>query len=548
MDSGCSFHICHHIEWFENLQKSDGVVLLGNDQECRVIGVGSVRLKMADGSARVFSEVRFIPHIKRNLISLGVLEKKGCSFVSSNGLMKVIKDSKVVMTATRKQSLYYLQAQVVVSGEINAINKSDMDLWHLRLGHVSEAGLKILAKKGVIKTEGSANLKACEECVLGKSKKQPYGTGKHTSEKPLDYTHSDIWGPSPVATIGGCRYFLTFIDDFSRKIWIYIMKEKSDTFDKFREWCTEVEVEKKTPLRCLRTDNGLEFLSHEFDSFCKLKGIKRHRTVPNNPQQNGVAERANRTILERVRCMLSGSGMHKKFWGEAAATAVHLLNKCPSSAINMDTPDLRWYGSHGDYARLKPFGCKAYSHVRRSKLEARAIKCAMLGYQKGVKGYRLWSMEPGNNKVIVSRDVTFRELEMPYIEHNKQNEASKDNTSVEVELLEKESSDSEVDSEVNEDPQIISNDEVSQEVDDLRNYQLARDRQRRVITPPARYNNSSLVYYALCVAEGIECSEPLNYKEALRSNERSRWIKVMKEEMESLIKNKTWVLVTRTKL
>ena len=119
------------------------------------------------------------------------------------------------------------------------------------------------------------------------------------------------------------------------------MKEKSDAFAKFKEWCSAVETEKGKFLRCLRIDNGLEFLSSQFDGFCKERGIRRHRTVPNNPQQNGVAERTNITLLERIRCMLFYSGMPKNFWGEAATT---VDEQCPSSSIDFSTPDKRWYG------------------------------------------------------------------------------------------------------------------------------------------------------------------------------------------------------------
>lgn len=93
------------------------------------------------------------------------------------------------------------------------------------------------------------------------------------------------------------------------------MKNKSEVFERFKDWCTEVELEKNTTLKCLRTDNGLEFLSEEFQRFCKDKGIKRHRTVPGNPQQNGTAERMNRTILERVRCMLFDSKITQEILG-----------------------------------------------------------------------------------------------------------------------------------------------------------------------------------------------------------------------------------------
>lgn len=130
-----------------------------------------------------------------------------------------------------------------------------------------------------------------------------------------------------------------------------ILKKKSDAFE-----CLAVEVEKGYGLKCLRTDNGLEFLSKDFDSFCKSKGIKRHRTAPWNPQQNGAVERMNRTILERMRCMMFTFGTPKKFWAEAVSTAAKLINKCPSSAIDHDTPDNKWYGNLGGYQRLRIFG------------------------------------------------------------------------------------------------------------------------------------------------------------------------------------------------
>ena len=114
--------------------------------------------------------------------------------------------------------------------------------------------------------------------------------------------------------------------------------------------------------------------------------------------------------------MLISSGMPHKFWGEAASTTVTLMNKCPTASINNETPNFRWFGHNNNYTMLRPFGCRAYSHVREGKLEPRALKCVLLGYQEGVKGYRLWCMEPGNQKVVISRDVIFREKEMPYKE------------------------------------------------------------------------------------------------------------------------------------
>lgn len=140
--------------------------------------------------------------------------------------------------------------------------------------------------------------------------------------------------------------------------------------------------------------------------------MARHFTVRKTPQQNGLAERFNRTILERVRCMLDNAGLPKSFWAEAVSTAGFLINRCPSSAIGFKTPQELWSGKPADYSRLKTFGCIAYAHMRQDKLEPRALKCMFIGYLEGVKGYKMWCLEPGHAKCFISRDVVFNEHQM----------------------------------------------------------------------------------------------------------------------------------------
>nr|KYP64656.1 Retrovirus-related Pol polyprotein from transposon TNT 1-94 [Cajanus cajan] len=142
----------------------------------------------------------------------------------------------------------------------------------------------------------------------------------------------------------------------------------------------------------------------------------------------------NRTILERVRCMLLGSGLSKKFWGEAATTAAYLINKCPSSALNHKTPMEAWHGKPVDYSNLRVFGSLAYAHVKEGKLEPRAVKCVFIGYPDGVKGYKLWKLEKGGGKCIISRDVTFDETKLGILEEQQMEESSsKDHVQFEVE-------------------------------------------------------------------------------------------------------------------
>ena len=130
----------------------------------------------------------------------------------------------------------------------------------------------------------------------------------------------------------------SFVNDFSRKIWVYFLKHKSEAFEKFQEWKTLLEYQTGKKIKCLRIDNELEFCSNEFSNYCKQISTKRHRTCRDTSQQNGITKRINRTILEKVRCMLNESGLDKKLWAEAVAIAHYSINRSPSSFIQFLTP------------------------------------------------------------------------------------------------------------------------------------------------------------------------------------------------------------------
>jgi len=153
------------------------------------------------------------------------------------------------------------------------------------------------------------------------------------------------------------------VDDYSRKLWIYIQKTKDEGFDNFKSWKKLVENKTSRKIKRFRTNNGLEFCSEPFNAFCKENGIARHRTVAGTLQQNGLAERFNRTILERVRCMLLSAGLPKIFWVEAAMTAIYLINKCPSTDLNFKTPKEIWSGHPSSLKQLKL--CCLCSHQAR---------------------------------------------------------------------------------------------------------------------------------------------------------------------------------------
>ncbi|MCQ7691360.1 DDE-type integrase/transposase/recombinase, partial [Salmonella enterica] len=546
LDSGCSYHMCPNRDLFSTYESCNGgIVLMGNNAACDVVGRGTIRIKMHDGIVRTLTNVRHVPDLKKNLISLGTLEALGCKYTAEGGVMKVSRSALVVMKACRSGSLYILQGTTVTgSVAVSSSSLSDSDitkLWHMRLGHMSEKGLSILSKRGLLCGQSTGPLDFCEHCIFGKQKRVSFNSPTvHKTKGTLDYIHSDLWGPAHVQSKGGARYMLTFIDDYSRKVWVYFLKHKNDVFLTFKQWKALIEKQTGKQIKRLRTDNGMEFCEGDFDEFCKNEGIVRHRTVRMTPQQNGVAERMNRTLLERARCMISNAGLTKDFWVEAINMACYVGNCAPSAALNFKTPEEVWSGTPTDYSDLKIFGCPAYMHVNEGKLEPRAKKCIFLGYASGVKGYRLWCSDPKSPKFVISRDVTFDELSML---SSKEESTSCTNDSAQKQVeLEIGSSDSFKSNSSTQRMPVDGPESTDEDDPEEEQYSIAKDRPRRNIRPPQRYAN--LVAYALSVAEETsEVGEPTSYSDAVSCDNSAKWLIAMNEEIESLHQNRTWDLV-----
>jgi IS30 family transposase len=198
------------------------------------------------------------------------------------------------------------------------------------------------------------------------------------ASKLLELVHSDVCGPMKTTSRGGARYFVTFIDDFSRKIHVYLLRTKGEVFDKFKEYKALVDNQTDMKIKTFRSNNGGEFVSKKFDNFLHECGIQRQTSAPYTPQQNGVAERANRTIMECVRSMIPTQGLDLEFWAEAVNTVVYIKNQCPTKAFESKTPQEAWTGRKPNVSHLRVFGCKAFAHIldeKRSKLVSNSIFC-----------------------------------------------------------------------------------------------------------------------------------------------------------------------------
>ncbi|GJW65930.1 retrovirus-related pol polyprotein from transposon TNT 1-94 [Tanacetum coccineum] len=515
VDSGCTFHMIPRRSWFTIYESfNGGNVYMGNHSICPVIGKGNIQVKMHDGVVRTITGVRHVPDLKRNLISLSTLEANGCKYSGEGGVMKIFKGVLVLMKAIQSGGLYVLQGTVVYGNAGVATSKASLDdskLWHYFLGHIGEKGMKYLAKKGLIKV--LCNLEFSEHYVFGKQKKVSFSPGIHRTRDALDYIHSDLWGSSFVTSRG------------------------DEVFPTFKEWKVLIENKTGKKIKKLRTENGLEFCGESFSALCQKYGFTRHHTLVRTSQQNGVAERMNRTIIEKVRCMLSHANLDKDFWVEAATTATYLINRSPHRSLDGNIPEILWSGNSVDYSNLRVFGCPVYVHVNEGKLVPRAVKCIFLGYGSGVKGYRVWCPDPKYRKIIHSRDVTFNEDVIinsgkDFVPpHNVDN----NHTEGKVEF--------EFDVENSTHTQPPFNDEHIETQDDgnmptspqsqsQTEYLLARDHERRQVNRPPRLEDyqCDLVAYAYAAA-AIEKCEPTNYLEAISSPECGKWVVAMKEEV-----------------
>ena len=219
-------------------------------------------------------------------------------------------------------------------------------------------------------------------------------------------------GPISPPTLGGSRYFLLIIDDCSRLTWVAMLYCKSDVFEAFKRFKNLAETEKGVKIKTLRSDKGGEFTSEDFSKHCLEHGIKRQLTTPYSPHQNGVVERKNRTVISMVRAMLKAKDLPRELWGEAVSTAIYILNRYSTKALQGKSPHEKWTGRKPSVDHMRTFG--SIVHVKNTKghlnkLEDKSQPMVFIGYELGTKGYKCF--DPVNFKVIISRDVIFEEGE-----------------------------------------------------------------------------------------------------------------------------------------
>ena len=379
------------------------------------------------------------------------------------------------------------------------------------------------------KLPNSLSLSFCTSCAEAKQTRKPFNRiGGISSKSILDLVYSDVCGPMNQESIGGARYFITFIDDYSRICAVYTMKEKSEAFERFKEFETEVTNMTGKKIRRFRTDNGGEYTSKQFESYLKSKGIKHELTCPFSPQQNGIAERINRTLQEIALAQLQNANMSKRFWAESLMCANYVRNRMPTESHNT-TPYERWFGKKPKINYMRVFGCVAYVLIpkeKRAKFEKKSERMRFIGYSKSSKGFRFWN--PKRNSLIVSRDAVFNEKDFDV----------EQSSPVDFDVCSRE-----------------GNDPVGVPITftDNEHSEHHLRRSTRETKAPERYGKwasesqmknldscDGEITHSLCNI--VQINEPDTITEALHSPEANEWRQAADSEYNSLMKMQTWSL------
>jgi transposase InsO family protein len=548
IDSGASSHMTPHSSFLKEEKKVDGKITIADDTDIKVVASGVIGAEI-DGISINMENVLLVPKLGTNLLSVHKLVSKGNKVVfDASGCTIYSKEGKIVANCEAQRGIYKLEVDDYVENCLFTSNKQSGFMWHRKLGHPNAQTLsKMITSVDGIKFDekdenDGAALKNCQVCAEGKQHVLPFAKSTRKSTRLLELVHSDVCEVETEST-GRNKYFLTFIDDFSRKIFVYFLGKKSQTFERFREFKALVENTTGEKIACLRTDNGGEYTSKEFEEFLRKSGIKHETTIAHTPQQNGVAERANRTIIEKTKCLLFDSGLSKCWWAEAVNHAVYLINRTISS-VHQKVPNEIFFNKRVDLSELKLFGCEVMALIhkgKRSKLDKNSEKLSFVGMDENTKGYRCINRQ--TRKLTVNRNVKFLDENSPRF------------GSVPIDI----SDDSEIKGESKkkkEKPEILvdvfkdaedQNDEESEKkVDETTSL---RPKTRSV---SAKEFHSPLWTGRLAVINEISFVEKIDDEESLQDpdtlqevhdrRDKEKWLEAMKNEYSSLIENKTWEL------
>jgi hypothetical protein len=355
-----------------------------------------------------------------------LLGKAGIKVAFDGGIVTLTKNDVFVGKGYIDQGLFVLSIDKVINenGSSSCAYLVDsINICHGRLGHVNLGYIKKMKESGIINSLSETNMDKCEICAETKITKKPCKSIYRETEL-LGLIHSDLGDLKHTMTRGGKRFYVIFVDDYSRFTKLYLLRSKDEALEMLIKYKTEVENQKNKRIKRLRTDRGGEYESNPFSEFCEQNGIIHEVTPPYSPESNGVAERKNRTLKEMMNAMLVSSGLSSNMWGEAILLACHIQNKVHHKKTGK-TPYELWEGRKPNLEYLKVWGCLAkvmLPEPKTRKLGSRTCECVFIGYACNSSCYRFLVIKSDvldSNTIIESKNAIFFELVYPMKEKEK---------------------------------------------------------------------------------------------------------------------------------
>ena len=417
-DSGASRHMSPYRYKFLNyISIPPKSITAADNGTFQAIGQGDIRISIPNGKSTatiLLKGVLYAPKLGLTLVSISKITDAGFATLFRDEYCRIFdKQRKILGVVNKKNGTYRVQHGPTMPTGVTAaatVETITIDQLHRRMGHIAPDTAKRLVEDGIvtgIKLDTSTEIKSCASCKHGRMHRKPVAKARKEERAAAmgDIIHSDVWGPSPMKTINGREYYSSFTDDHTRWSRLYIQRTKDETFDSYQAYEAWLLTQFNVNIKKLHSDRGGEYWSNEFDAHLAKMGTERSFTVHDTPEHNGVAERLNRTVLERVRAMLHASGMPRFLWGEAVNHAIYLKNRTSTRALDNKTPFEMVYGKKPDLSRLPEFGAKVWVHdPDGSKLDGRAQEGHWVGFDEVSSGHRIYIQ--GKRTIAVERSVT----------------------------------------------------------------------------------------------------------------------------------------------
>ncbi|GJW80772.1 putative ribonuclease H-like domain-containing protein [Tanacetum coccineum] len=422
VDSGCSRHMTGNKAYLDEFQDFNGGPVAFGGSRGYITGKGKIKTGKLD-----FEDVCFVKELQHfNLFSVSQIcdKKNKVLFTDSECLVlspefKLPDENQVLLKIPRQNNMYSFNLENIVptGGLACLIAKATTDesnKWHRRLGHVNFKNLNKLVKGNLVRGLPSKifqNDHTCVACQKGKQHKASCKAKAVSSiSQTLQLLHMDLFGPTSVRSLNHKTYCLVITDDFSRFSWVFFLRTKDETSAILKDFIRQIENQLNQKVKTIRSDNGTEFKNKEVIEFCGIKGIKREYSNARTPQQNGVAERKNRTLIEAARTMLADSFLPNTFWAEAVSTACYVLNRVLVTKPHNKTPYELLTGKIPIISYIRPFGChvtilNTIDHL--GKFAGKSDEGFLVGYSLQSKAFRVYNLE--TKRVEENLHITFLE-------------------------------------------------------------------------------------------------------------------------------------------